>query len=86
MLKRLIYSLKVKIKDVEHNIPSITGLATTAAYTAVENEIPNFSGIVKKVDYVTKKKEIESKYFTTCDYNKFMNDIIEAKVKIKRNL
>ena len=33
-----------------------------------------------------KKKEIESKYFTTCDYNKFMNDIIEAKVKIKRNL
>ena len=34
---------KAKITETEGKIPCITGLATTAALTAVENEIPNFS-------------------------------------------
>ena len=37
-----------KIRDTEGKIPSITGLATTAALTAVEDKIPNVSDLVKK--------------------------------------
>ena len=38
-----------KIKDIEDKKPSITGLATTTALTAVENKIPNVSTLVKKI-------------------------------------
>ena len=37
-----------KITEIQGKIPSITGLATTAALTAVENKIPNASNLVKK--------------------------------------
>ena len=38
-----------KITEIESKIPSITGLATTAALTtAVENKIPDVSNLVKK--------------------------------------
>ena len=33
---------------MEGKIPSIGGLATNAALTAVENKIPNIRGLVKK--------------------------------------
>ena len=42
---------------MESKIPSITGLATNAALTAVENKIPNVSSLVKRYD--TKISEIE---------------------------
>ena len=35
-------SLNDKINEDKGEIPSITNLATTAAFTAVENEISNF--------------------------------------------
>ena len=34
-----------------------------------------------KKDDDTKRKDIEVKYFTTADYNKFTSDILEAKIK-----
>ena len=40
--------LNAKISETEGKIPSITGLATTTALTAVENKIPNASNLVKK--------------------------------------
>ena len=57
-----------------------------------DNKIPNVSGLFKnktkqtnkqtnKKDYDTKRKDIEVKYFTTADYNKFTSDILEAKIK-----
>ena len=40
-------------------MPSITGLATTVAFNAVQNKIPNVSNLVKKkTDYDTKISEI----------------------------
>ena len=36
-----------KIRDTEVKIPSITGLATSAALTAVEDKIPNVSDLVQ---------------------------------------
>ena len=40
--------------EIEGKIPSISGLATNSALTAVENKIPNVSNLVKKTDYNTK--------------------------------
>ena len=42
--------------------------------------------MVKKKVYDTKILHIEGKYFTTSDYNKFMSDILDAKVKEKELL
>ena len=38
----------VKIIEVKSNTASISGLATNAALTPVENKIPNVSSLVKK--------------------------------------
>ena len=62
-------------------MPSIAGLATTAALTAVKNKIPNVINLVKKTDYHAKISDIEKKYLTTSDYNKFKCDIRDAKIK-----
>ena len=44
--------------------------------TAIENKIPDVSHLVKKTYPETKILDIESKYFTTADFNKF-----DAKIK-----
>ena len=49
-------------------IPRITDLATTDALTIVENKIPEVSNLVNKAD------------FTTSDYLKFTNNILDAKI------
>ena len=65
-------------------MPSITNLATAAALTTVKNKIPNVSDLVKKADYDAKISEIENKYFTTSDYNKFTsNNTLDAKITKK---
>ena len=69
-------SLNAKIKDVKGKITSITNLATNAALTTVENKIPNISDLIKKADYDAEIKDIKNKYFTTSDYNKFTNNIL----------
>ena len=45
-----------KISDIESEIPNITGLATSTAFTAVENKIPNISNLVRKANSVAKLK------------------------------
>ena len=42
-----------------NEIPSITDLAKTAAFTTVENKISNVSDLVKKADYDAKISEME---------------------------
>ena len=51
----------------------------------VDNKIPDVSKLVKKVNCGAKIKDIQGKYFTTTDYNKFMNDILDSKTKTKKN-
>ena len=46
LLKKLDY--KAKITEIEGKIPGISGFATNAALTAVENKILNMSTLVKK--------------------------------------
>ena len=52
-----------KITEIEDKTPSITGLATTASLTTVENKIPKVSNLVKQTDYDAKISNIESKYW-----------------------
>ena len=40
--------------------------------------------VKKKTDYDTKISDIETKYFNTSDYNKFMSEILDTKMKEKR--
>ena len=64
------------IIEIEVNIPNTTGLATTAAFDAVGNKIPNVNNLVKKETfYDAKISDIDKKYFSTSDYNKFTNKI-----------
>ena len=69
-------SLNAKINEVTGKIPSIINLTTSAGLTTVQNKIPNVSDLVKKADYDAKISEMENKYFTTYDYNKFTNNIL----------
>ena len=53
--------------------------------TAIENKIPDVSNLVKKTDYDydAKISDIENKYITTPDYNKFTKDIVAKNIKNK---
>ena len=61
-------------------MPSISGLATNTALTAVENKTPNVINLLKRVNYDAKISEIDSKYFTTADYNKFTSQTLDEKI------
>ena len=58
----------------------MTNLATTAALTTVENKKLYVSALAKKADYDAEIKEIRNKYFTTSDYNKFTNNILDENI------
>ena len=77
--------MRKKNEDVEIKGPAFCGLATTNVLNTkigeVENKNPDVTDLVKKTDYYAKIKEIERKYFTTSYYNKFVCDIIVAKIK-----
>ena len=71
------------LKEIESEIPSDRGLAKTSALTVVVNKIPNISNLVKKKDHDSKISDIESKYITATDYNKFSKDIVHNSIKNK---
>ena len=86
-VKKTDYSSK--ITEIENKIPSISGLATNSALTAVENKIPNVRGLVKKTEYNIKINETESKtadhnhdkYITTPEFNKLTTKKFKARLK-----
>ena len=86
MLKKTLYN--AKLTEIEGRIPSITGLATTSALTAVENKIPDVSNSVKKTDYNAKILDIEKKvtdhdhdkYSTTSEFSKLSAEYFAARL------
>ena len=46
-------------------------------------KIKYLSNLVKETYYDEKISNIESKYITTADYNKFTKDIVDNNIKIK---
>ena len=87
LVKKADYSSK--ITELENKIPSISGLATNSALTAVENKIPNGSGLVTKTNYNTKISEIENKitdynhdkYITTQEFNRVTKEKFKGRLK-----
>ena len=76
LVKNLDYNAKVS--EIESKIPSITGFATSAALTSVENKIPDINHLIKKkTNYAAKTSELEKKvtdhyhgkYITTSEFN-----------------
>ena len=59
----------VRITKIESKIPSIVGSVTTAALNAVEIKICNVIDL--RTDYNTKILEIETKYYSIFNCNKF---------------
>ena len=49
----------------------------------VQNKIPVVSDLVKKTHYNAKMSEIEGRYITTSDYNKFTKEALDAMTKQK---
>ena len=77
-------SLNAKTNDIKYKIPSITNLASTVAYTTVENKIPTVSDLVKKSRLWCKNIRNGKKYFITSDCNKFMSNNFDAKITQKK--
>ena len=80
--------LNAKITEIKNKIPSITGLATNSALTAVENKIFDVISLVKKTNYNTKISEIEKKvsdhnhdkYITTPEFNNLAARVFTARL------
>ena len=81
LFKKMDYN--AKITEIGGKIPSITSLATNSVLTAVKYKIPNLSNLVKKTNHDAKIADIENKYITTADYNKFTKDIVAERMKKK---
>ena len=92
MVKKTDFNAKVT--EIEGKIPSISGLATYSALTAVENKIPDVSSLVKKTDYNTRICEIENKvndhnhdkYITTPEFNTLAADVFKARLAAQTDL
>ena len=69
--------------EIKSEIPSIAGLATTAALNAIDNKTPDVSSLVKKTDCDTKISDIGSTYFNSSDYDKFINNVLDAETLAK---
>ena len=52
--------------------------------------MPNVSDLVKKANYDAEIKDFKNRYFNTSDYDKFTNNILDAKIirkkLVKRNV
>ena len=62
-------------RNIACRLGSITGLATTTAFTAVKNAIPTVVDI-----YINNKTKSDNLYITSTDYNKFTKDLLDAKI------
>ena len=88
LVRKQILMLKLLI------LPSISGLATNTALTAVENKILDVSSLVKKTDYHTNVCEIENKvndhnhgkYITTPEFNTLAPDVFKVRLAAQTDL
>ena len=81
--------LEKKIGDIDKKIPDVSGLMTMTVLDTkikeVDNKIPDLSGLIKKIDYEAKILEIKGKHLLL-DYNKFMSNILDAKIRQKESV
>ena len=75
LLKKTDY--KAKMTEIEGKIPSISGLATNAALTTVENKIPDV-----KITEIEKKLtgHNHEEYITTAEFNTLAADVFNVRL------
>ena len=86
MLKTKFFALLAQPTMLNVKINEVNGKITrnTAALTTVENKILGIGNLVKKGDTDAEIKHITDNYFTTSDYNKFTNNILDVKITAKK--
>ena len=62
----------------------MTTIALNTKFGKVENKILVVSDLVKKQILTLKYQMLKKKYITTSDYNTFLSDILDAKLKKKK--
>ena len=78
-----------KVTEIEGKIPSIHGLATNTALTAVENKIPDLSSLVKKTTIqrlVKVNDHNHDKYITTPEFNTMDANVFNARLAAQTDL
>ena len=69
------------VTEAEGKFSGITGLATTAAFTALMKKIPKVIDLVKKNRLCCKNIRLEKNIFTIFDCNKFTDNIHDLNIK-----
>ena len=81
-LEKKVGNIKKKKKP-----PEVSSFVSTTVRNTkigeVERKIPDVSVIAKKANYNAQISDIEAKYFTTCDCNKFTSEILETRITEK---
>ena len=81
--------LNTQIEAVEIKIPDTRILVNTVVLNIkideVENEFSKVIVLFKKTYYEAQISDIQKKQFTTFDYNKFKSDILDSKIRQKKN-
>ena len=75
-----------KIGKVENKIPDTRALVNTAVLNTKHGEDENKIPDVRSLFNNAKISDIETKCFTTSNYNKFTNETLDSKIKIKRSV
>ena len=70
MVKKTDFNIKVA--EIEAKIPSISGLTTNSALTAVENKIPDVSSLVKRQITIQRLVKLKIKLMITILTNKVL--------------
>ena len=58
----------------------VTTIVLNTKFGGVENIVPNVTNLAKKRNYGAKIKDIEKKYFTTADCNKFTSETLKSDI------
>ena len=80
LLRATNAALNAKINEVKNKIASVTSLATTTSLMLLKIECLTL--VIQEID--PEVKDIKDKYFTTSDFNKFTNNLIDAKTTAKK--
>ena len=83
MVKKTDFNAKVT--EIGGKIPSISGIATSSALTAIENKILYVSSLVEKPDYAAEITNIKNDYVTNAALNARHKDLIQ-KIKFDTEL
>ena len=79
LLATLIFNIKLEKLKEKYHLGLVTTTTLNTKIGEVENKMPDAIGFVWKTDFNAKISDIEAKYFTTSNYNKFTSKYLKRK-------